>query len=449
MDYKKTLSYLRSLINYEKFSDYNYANAYNLDNIRKILLCLGNPQKMYPSVIISGTKGKGSCVSMLSSVLHAANVKTGKFISPHLDSVRERIEVSGERISRSEFSLSVSQIRKVASENNIRPVTFFEVLTAAAFLYFARKKIEIAILEVGLGGRLDATNIAQSLVAGIMPVSYDHTHLLGPTLKDIAREKCGIIHEHSSVISALQKPEVLSQIRHVVRKKKANLLIADKDAMPSNIAISLSGTSFDLKAGKDYYKRLYLPLVGRHQAMNASVAISLLGQVKNKFGLKVNKHHIRKGLATLKFPGRFQLLSRKPYIIFDGAQNYVSAKALRDAYMEIFKRKCSCIILGVSADKDVEAITRELYPITERMIFTRSDSPRALEPELLAKRANPLVSRDYICYDINDALKFAKAFAGRSGNILITGSLFLAKEISEALKRSRYLQLNTDITYDK
>jgi len=142
--------------------------------------------------------------------------------------------------------------------------------------------------------------------------------------------------------------------------------------------------------------------------MNASVAISLLGQVKNKFGLKVNKHHIRKGLATLKFPGRFQLLSRKPYIIFDGAQNYVSAKALRDAYMEIFKRKCSCIILGVSADKDVEAITRELYPITERMIFTRSDSPRALEPELLAKRANPLVSRDYICYDIKDALKFAK-----------------------------------------
>jgi len=437
MDYQKTLCYLNGLINYENFSDYNYANAYSLDRIRKILLCLGNPHKRYPSIIISGTKGKGSCVCMLSSVLNGAGVRTGKFVSPHLVSVRERIEVGGKYISKRDFSSILSRIKKVIARDRIKSATFFEALTAAAFLYFTRKKVEIAVLEVGLGGRLDATNVAQSSVAGIMPISYDHTHLLGSLLKEIAQEKCGIIHSNSSVVSGPQKEEVLSVIKRVAGRKKANLLIVGKDVISSNISISLSGTRFDLKSGNNFYKQLYTPLVGKHQAKNAAVAISLLDQIKAKFRFKVEKHHVRRGLANVNLPGRFQVLSKNPYIILDGAQNRASAKALRAACNEIFKKKCSCMILGVSADKDVEAIVRELSPLTERIIFTRADSPRALEPELLARKADFLRNRHYLCYDIEDALKFASVFAGRHGIILITGSLFLVKETLETLRKAQ------------
>jgi dihydrofolate synthase/folylpolyglutamate synthase len=437
MDYQKTLCYLNGLINYEKFSDYNYANTYSLDRIHNLLLHLGNPHKRYPSIIISGTKGKGSCVCMLSSVLNAAGIRTGKFISPHLVSVRERIEVSGKYISKKEFSSTLLQIKKVITRNRIKSATFFEVLTAAAFLYFARKRVEIAVLEVGLGGRLDATNVAQSSVAGIMPISYDHTHLLGTLLKDIAQEKCGIIHTHSSVVSAPQRSEVLSVIKRAAGRKKANLQVVGKGVISSNTAISLSGTRFDLKSGDNFYKQLYTPLVGRHQAKNAAVAICLLDQIKGKFGFKIEKGHVRKGLADANLPGRFQVLSRNPYIILDGAQNRASAKALRAACNEIFKKKCSCIVLGVSADKDVEAIIRELSPLAERIIFTRADSPRALEPELLAQKAAFLRNRHYLCYDIKDALKFANAFAGRHGIILITGSLFLVRETLEALAEAQ------------
>ncbi len=429
MDYKKTLRYLHGLVNYEKFSDYNYANAYNLNNIKTILLHLDNPHKMYPSVIISGTKGKGSCVSMLCCVLNEAGIRTGKFISPHLISVRERIETAGERISRSEFSYMISQVKKVVTENRIKAVTFFEVLTAAAFLYFARKRVSIAILEVGLGGRLDATNAAESLISGIMPISYDHTHLLGATLPEIAKEKSGIVHSRSSVVSAPQVPEVLNVIKHVVRRKKADLRVVGKDLTPYNTTTSLCGTCFDLKTKKDFYNRLKIPLAGRHQAINASVAIGLLDHIKEKFTFKVNKSHIRRGLAKAIFSGRFQVLSRSPYIIFDGAQNHASAKALRGAYIEIFKRKCTCMILGVSADKDATAIIRELSPIAQRIIFTRADSPRALKPESLIRSVSASANKNYICYDVKDALKFAKAFAGTAGTILITGSLFLAKEV--------------------
>ncbi len=436
MDYQKTLCYLNGLINYEKFSDYNYANAYSLDRIHNLLLHLGNPHKRYPSIIISGTKGKGSCVCMLSSILNAADVRTGKFSSPHLVSVRERIEVGGKYISKREFSSTISQIKKVIIRKRIKSVTFFEIITAAAFLYFSRKRVEIAVLEVGLGGRLDATNIAQSSVAGIMPISYDHTHLLGTLLKEIAQEKCGIIHTHSSVVSGPQRSEVLNVIKCVAGRKKANLLIVDKDVISSNIAISLSGTRFDLKTKDNFYKQLHTPLVGRHQAKNAAVAICLLDQIKGKFGFKIEKGHVRRGLADADLPGRFQVLSKNPYIILDGAQNCASAKALKAAYNEIFKEKCSCIVLGVSADKDVEAIVRELSPLAERIIFTRADSPRALELESLARKVAFLRNRYYLCYDIKDALKFANAFAGRHGTILITGSLFLVKETLEALNKA-------------
>lgn len=434
MDYQETLCYLNGLINYEKFSDYNYAKAYNLDRIEKILLHLDNPHKRYPSVIISGTKGKGSSVCMLSSVLNAADIRTGRFVSPHLVSVRERIEVGGKYISKREFSSILSRIKKVIIRDRLKPVTFFEVLTAAAFLYFAQRKVEIAVLEVGLGGRLDATNVTRPSIAGIMPISYDHTHLLGTLLKDIAQEKCGIIHSRSSVVSGPQRPEVLSIIKRAVSRKKADLLVVGKDVISSNITISLSGTRFDLKTGNDLYKQLYTPLVGRHQAINVAVAICLLDQIKRRFGFKVEKRHVRRGLADVDLPGRFQVLSRKPYIILDGAQNRASAKALRAACDEIFKKRCSCIVLGVSADKDVEAIIRELSPLAERIIFTRADSPRALEPELLARKAAFLRNRYYLCYDIKDALKFANAFAERDGIILVTGSLFLAKETLEVAR---------------
>lgn len=436
MDYQKAAGFLNSLINYERFSNYNYKKAYNLQRIERLLSCLGNPHKKYPSVIISGTTGKGSCVYTLSSILSASCVKTGTFISPHLFSIRERIRTGRREISCEEFSYAVSQVKRVISKRGIRGITFFEALSATAFLYFSYKNIEIAVLEVGLGGRLDATNVSTPIITGITPIGYDHTHLLGSTLSEIAREKCGIIRSRSTVISGPQRPEALNVIKTAAYSRKAKLLLYGRDMASRNIRVSLSGTRFDLKTAKARYKKLHTPLIGRHQAVNAAVAVSLAENIGKTLNFKIKRAQIREGLARTAACGRFQVLAKNPYIILDGAHNQESIKALTAAFIEIFGKIRPCIILGLSADKDARAIVKQLSAISANMIFTRSGSSRSLEPDSLAQRAQALSAASYACYDIEDALGLARSLTDKSGVILITGSFFLAKEALEAVRKS-------------
>ncbi|MDD5504347.1 MAG: bifunctional folylpolyglutamate synthase/dihydrofolate synthase [Candidatus Omnitrophica bacterium] len=427
MDLTQSLRYLDSLANFEKFTEYDYSKAYDLKRISRLLSLLDNPEKRYPTITVSGTKGKGSTVSMLASIFNSAGIKAGALISPHLVCVNERIKVGERHISDSEFSSEISAIRDIAARHHLPDLTYFEVITAAAFSYFSRKKVEIAVLEVGLGGRLDAVNTARSPISAIMPVSYDHTRLLGTSLKDIAGEKCGIIHENSCVVCARQPAEVLPVVKRVVLRRRARLILAGRDIVVSNAKTSLSGTDFDLKTKSGFYKKLHSPLRGIHQSENAAVAVSLAETAGQRFNLPISKDVVRRGLAAADFPARFQLgLFRHRRVVLDGAQNVVSANALKKALNDIFDKRHICLILGVSSDKDYHKIVRILCPVSRSVIFTQADTPRALPADNLARAAGAYSKKGFVCYDLKDALTMAAAITPEKGVIVITGSLFLA-----------------------
>jgi dihydrofolate synthase / folylpolyglutamate synthase len=434
MDYAKSLRYLGALTNYEKFSDYNYRRSYNLRRINNFLALLGNPQKKYPSVTVAGTKGKGSTVSMLGSVTHAAGIKSGVFISPHLVSVTERIRIDGQSIPEKDFALMVSIVKSVIEKNRFQGLTFFEAVTAAAFLYFAKKKVGIAILEVGLGGRLDAVNTAGSQVVAIMPISYDHTGLLGASLKEIAAEKGGIIHKNSYVTVAPQARQAFDAINRIAIKTRSKLFAIDKDIKITNARTSLRGTYFDIKTMSGHYRDLYTPLIGYHQAVNAGVAVSLSENINNAYGLSIGKSHIRKGLRQANFDGRFQIFPCEPYIVLDGAQNQASAKALKNTLDKVFNKRHICFIIGVSSDKDCRFIIRQLSALSSQIIFTQADSTRAMPAEELIRRAGGLSADCFLCRDIRDSILFARSITPKDGVIVVTGSLFLVGEALSILR---------------
>lgn len=432
MNFRQSLHYLGRLTNYERFSDYDYSRAYNLDRIKKILFLLGDPQKRYLAVAIAGTKGKGSTACMLGSILSAAGIKTGVFTSPHLISVRERIRVDQLFISESEFAREISKVKYIVEKYNIKGLTYFEALTAGAFLYFSHKSIKIAVLEVGLGGRLDAVNITQPAIAAITPISYDHTHLLGNSLQKIAREKSGIIHDNAYIVCANQAKPALDVIKSFTAVKNAKLFLQGRDVVSTDINTSLNGTSFNLRTRHSFYRKLYTPLIGKHQAYNASVAVCLAEIIRDRAGFNISTAHIRKGIASARIQGRFQLCSCNPPIVLDGAQNTASADALKAAIKSVFSGKDICLILGVSSDKDYAEIAKTLCPLAGNVIFTQANSPRALSAFMLARSAGIHAVKGFVCYDICDSIDFAKSITAKNGVIIITGSLFL---VGEALKR--------------
>jgi len=432
MNYKKSLLYLEKIPNYEKTSYYNYKKAYNLDRVKRLLSYLGNPQGRYLSVIISGTKGKGSTATILASILSKSGKKTGLFISPHLISVRERIQIGKAPISEKEFSEGVSLIKRVIDRYRLNGLTFFEIITSLAFLYFAKRHVDIAVLEVGLGGRLDATNVAPARIAVITPVSYDHTHILGDSIEKISREKAGIIKERSYVVSAPQTGRALKVIMEAARYKKARLLYIGNDITCGNLRVSLNGTDFDAKTAHSFCKNLHLSLIGRHQALNSLSSLGVAEILNRHFYFDIKESDIRGALKQVEFAGRFQIISKRPYLILDGAHNKASASALKDTVKRVFSKKAKIfLVLGASSDKDIEGIGEALCPLAEKVIFTKANSPRSSAPEDLANSLKRFCKDSYVSYDAGDALVFAKAFAGRGDVILVTGSLFL---IGDALK---------------
>jgi dihydrofolate synthase / folylpolyglutamate synthase len=434
MKFNQSLHYLGSLTNYEKFSDYNYSRAYNLDRIRKLLFYLGNPQERYLKVAIAGTKGKGSLACMLGSILSAAGIKTGVFTSPHLVSIRERIKVDSLFISEPEFAREISEVKDTAHKHQINGLTYFEVITAAAFSYFLHKKVKIAVLEAGLGGRLDAVNAAQPVIAAITPISLDHTHLLGASLKKIAIEKSGIIHNNACIVSAKQAKDALDVIKYFTAKKNAKLSIEGRDTKAGDISVSLHGTSFNLKTKHAFYRKLHTPLIGKHQAQNASVAVCLCEIINHSTGLNISEAHIRKGIGNARLPGRFQVCCDRPYIVLDGAQNKASAAALKSTIQKVFHGRDICLILGISADKDYRQIAKNLCPLAGNVIFTQAASPRAMPAIKLAREVRGLAKKGYLCYGIDDAINFARSITPQDGVIIITGSLFLVGEALEILR---------------
>lgn len=433
--YRDALSWLFSFATYQhKTADAYQASKQHLERMRAILVKLGNPQEKFEAVHIAGTKGKGSTAAMCESILRASGVRTGLYTSPHLHTFRERIRANGELIPRATVVEGIDRLRSIPKE--YPDVLVFELITALAFDYFARSGIEFAVVEVGLGGRLDATNVITPRVSIITSISFDHMAILGNTLAEIAREKAGIIKPHVPVVSAPQGEEAARVIKQVAKEAGAPLI-----AVSNDLRFQVSGSEFQVHpSGSDLESQRIvlngdnlksetcdLRLLGSHQLDNATTAIAAMGELMTQH-VPITDETIRQGIESTQWPGRFEILERNPYLIVDGAHNRDSARQLVATIDGLLDGKRVQWIFGASDDKDVRGMFAELLPRSAEIIFTRANHPRATEPAELAELANGFGGRVVTTNNTAEALQVARGRMDQFEVTVITGSLFIVAE---------------------
>ncbi len=447
--YEEALDYIYSFTDYEKTTSYRYApKFFDLARMERLLASLDNPHRRFPSVHIAGTKGKGSTAAMTASVLQAAGYRTGLYTSPHLHTFRERIRVDGQPIGRAEVVALAERLRPLVE--GVEGITTFEVMTAMAFLYFVERGIDFAVLEVGLGGRLDATNVVTPLVSVITSLSYDHTHVLGHTLAQIAREKAGIIKRRVPVVSAPQPPEAMAVIEQVCREREAELVVVGRDWTWETGEANLEGQWFQVMGGTGgafpagecggcpsnplypiRYDRLWIPLLGRHQLINATLVVAAVEMLRRQ-GVHIPEASVREGLRRVRWPGRLEVLGRRPFLIVDCAHNADSAQKLAAALRELFAYRDLILVFGASADKDIRGMMRALLPLAREVILTRAHHPRAADPGELREEARSLGWEAAISEDVAGALSQALELAEENDLVCVTGSTFVVAEAREA-----------------
>ena len=427
--YKNALDYLYSFVDFSLQRVDTYSPArFKLERMYALIESLGNPQNAYPSIHVAGTKGKGSVAAFCASSLRAAGYIVGLYTSPHLDDYSERIQVDGEFISHSDLAEMVEEIKPHVA--TISEITTFEITTALAFLYFAKRKVTAAVVEVGLGGRLDATNVVVPEVCVITSISYDHTQLLGDTLTKIAGEKSGIIKPGIPVVSSLQEEEARVVIEQVAHEHSSPLIQVGRDFLFEEISHSLEGQTFRIWSGANKGKpslKLTIPLLGQHQIVNAATAYATL-DVFNQRGFNIDMSDIKRGFADTFWPGRFEIVQKTPPVILDCAHNRDSALKLRLSLEEYFPDKSIILIFGASEDKDIQGMFVELMPLTKEVMLVRSYHPRAIEPSKLLELVHPYDHQAAIVENIPDALERATTLAGGHSVVVVTGSIFVVAE---------------------
>ena len=445
MTYPETLTYLDSFINYEKLNAYSYKESLKLERISGFLKLIGDPQLYLKCVHIAGTKGKGSTSAFIAYILREAGYKTGLYTSPHLSSFRERIRIlqpykQGEdRVVGEDFEGMISEEELVSITERLKPaiegynkgsaygpLSFFEAYSAAAFLYFKENKTDYVVLETGLGGRLDATNAVDSLVSVITPVSYEHTQKLGNTLKKIAAEKAGIIKCPQPVISAPQEEEARGVIIGRCQEYGARLYEVGKD-----VSYQKEDKGFTVRGINSSYDDLKIKLIGDHQLINAAAAVGAVEALEAS-GAKISPALVRSGLAQTSWPGRCEVVSANPWVVLDGAQNIASSRALKEAVKGYFKYERLIMVLGISGDKDIKGMCRELYSLADTVILTKADNPRGALPQELS--ANFTGKPFYLTPGIKEAKGKAFSLYKKGDLILVCGSLFVVGEFRDELK---------------
>ncbi|MBU0568525.1 bifunctional folylpolyglutamate synthase/dihydrofolate synthase [bacterium] len=417
MTYREAVSYLESFI--------RFGICLGLDNITCLLGLLGNPQDRLKVIHIGGTNGKGSSASFINSILNEASFKVGLYTSPHLLSFQERIRINSRPIPEKELIGLTSEIKALLSSNPSLLPTYFEVATAICLSYFAKEEVEIAILEVGMGGRLDATNVVNPLVSVITNVDLEHTDQLGKTIREIAYEKAGIIKEKGLVVTACEKEEALEVIKEVCSRKKAKLFRVGKE-------IKIEGKD-RIRGLHTRYENLKLPLIGEYQLKNAACAIGaceLLGQ-------NISKETIIKGLANTCWPGRLEVLSRNPLLVLDGAHNPAAISALFGTIAREFRFENLILIIGILKDKDIPSMIEEIFKKERkpekihivRLAYVRGASPKEIEKEVAKYTARVQL---HPC--VKEAILKAKEEACPKDLILITGSLYAVAEVLDFCK---------------
>lgn len=430
MNFAESTRYLLSL------GHETLAMKLGLRNTELLLDSLGNPQKSYESVQIAGTNGKGSTAATLAAICQAARIPTGLYTSPHLVSIRERIKIEGREISEAAFAQLATEVRMAAegllAQGKLEALpTFFEHLTAIALLAFREENIKLAILETGLGGRLDATTVARANTVAITPVALDHQEYLGETLEEIALEKAAIIRPGVTAIIANQLPGALAVI--LQRAEESGVEVTIGGCRTIEISKTSDGTfTVNLETGEDRYERVQLALRGRHQIENTELAIQLAEALRGK-GFAISKSAIIAGIEGTKHAGRLSAVSPNgaPSVLLDGAHNPSAARMLR-AYLDEFVKEPLTLIFGVMGDKRVSEMAVTLFPRADQLVLTRPDNPRAVSIAALRALAEDLVESEKIITapDVSEALKRAREVTPARGIICATGSLYLIGELS-------------------
>ena len=421
---------------------------FDLDHMRVLLRALDYPERRFPSVLIAGTNGKGSTAATLASILKASGLRTGLYTSPHLIRINERIRINGEEISDDEFALLHDMIDRTAerlvgeSELPWHP-SFFEMLTAIAFEYFSRKKIDIAVLEVGMGGRLDATNVIDPRICVITDISLDHQKFLGNTVTEIAREKAGIIRRGGIVVTLPQQPQANDVIGNTILDLEAQAVSAVPYVPP--VAPSTQYRVANSELGRAIFryplevmgKRILVetPLVGRHQLRNVALAIAAAEELSHR-GFAITADSIEHGIRETHWPGRFQVISPvkgAPEYVLDVAHNPAGAWALRSTLSGAYEDRSLTFVFGAMRDKAIGEIAEILFPLAERVIATRADNPRsATSGEIREAAAHTSVAIEQ-APNVAAALERARVLAGSNGVVVVTGSIYIVGEAMQSL----------------
>jgi dihydrofolate synthase/folylpolyglutamate synthase len=439
------------------------SHKFDLVHMRVLLEALDHPERRFPSVLIAGTNGKGSTAATLASILQASGVRTALYTSPHLVRINERIRINGEEIPDVEFALVHEMVERTAerlvSEGELpwHP-SFFEMLTAMAFEYFSQKKVDLAVLEVGMGGRLDATNVVEPRVSVITDISLDHQKFLGETILEIAREKAGIIRPGGVVVTLPQTPQANDVIGNTILDLEAcgvsavpyvppvspasepylkpaagsftakNAECAEKGAVP----LLVSRYPLQVMGGEILVET---PLIGRHQLRNVALAIAAAEELSRQ-GFSITAESIERGIRQTRWPGRFQVVpatATSPEYVFDVAHNPAGAWALRSALSAAYEDRPLTIVFGAMRDKAIGEMAEILFPLAERVIATRADNPRSATPEEIRQAAARISVEIEDAADVPAALNRANTVAGPQGLVVVTGSIYIVGEAMRAL----------------
>lgn len=439
-EYQDALDYLYTFVDYSLTRSFRYTpDKFDLDRMREFSDYLKFPQDSYPVIHVAGTKGKGSVSALCASALQSAGYDVGLYTSPHLQEFTERIRLNGRDISRADFVELVKEVKPYLEAGT--QLTTFEIATGLALLYFARMKANAVVLEVGLGGRLDATNIVNPIVTVITSISYDHSEFLGDTLAKIAGEKAGIIKPGVPLVLSPQKEEALNKITGKAQELNAPLIQVGRDYLFAPFSHTTQNQTFLVWSASeqplvDAYiesggilewepTRLTIPLLGYHQVENAATAYTTL-QISRKSGLEISEGHIQAGFKTVEWPARFEILQMNPVVIIDSAHNRDSALKLRLALDDYFPGKRVVLVFGASEDKDIDGMFAELMPRVEQVIATKSYHPRALEPETLVETAHRFGRPVRVVTEVEDAVETAMRMANENSLVLVAGSIFIA-----------------------
>jgi dihydrofolate synthase/folylpolyglutamate synthase len=429
------------------------SHKFDLDHMRGLLAALDHPERRFPSVLIAGTNGKGSTAATLASILRASGLITGLYTSPHLVRINERIRVNGEAITDDDFASLQGEVDRVAEKLVERAElpwhpSFFEMMTAIAFEHFARKNVELAVLEVGMGGRLDATNVVEPLVSVITDISLDHQKFLGNTVGEIAREKVGIIRARGVVVTLPQQPEANDVIGNTILDLEARGV----NAVPYVPPVSPGSTQYLVRStenGKPGFVYRYplavlgeeilveTSLVGRHQLRNVALSVAAAVELRQQGFSGITAESIERGIRETRWPGRFQVIAARsgwPEMVLDVAHNPAGAWALRSALSERYEGRPLIFVFGAMRDKAISEMTEILFPLAERVIATRPENPRSASPEEIQRAAVRTGTEIEAVEDVLQAVERARAVAGPNTLVVITGSIYLVGEAMQTLE---------------